>query len=153
MEMLKRKDESKFEEIGSVNSQYNEARNEIAKLQEQIHVINTDNIKLRTALVTTEMRYDDLGREFKMYKSNLEQAHEAKLLVKNSELEQARKCLRLIEKERDEWREKEESLRNDLYFLKEINIKSHEITRTEYEQKLQDLRLEHCKTLELLSSA
>jgi hypothetical protein len=32
--MLKSKDESKYEELGSVNSLYNEARNEIEKLRE-----------------------------------------------------------------------------------------------------------------------
>lgn len=153
IEMLQKRDEAKSEEVGSANSLYNQARNEITRLQEQIHVINTDNVKLRTALSTTELRYDDLGREFKMFKSSMEQAHEAKMLMRNSELQEARESLKAIERERDEWRAKEEQLRNDLYFLKEVNVKSHEITRVEYEQKLQELRQEHCKTLELLSSA
>lgn len=34
IQMLKSKDESKYEELGSVNSLYNEARNEIEKLRE-----------------------------------------------------------------------------------------------------------------------
>ena len=130
--MLKTKDESKYQELTNANSLYNEARNEISKLQESIHIVNTDNVKLRTALVTTELRYDDLTREYKMHRANLEQAHEAKLLVKLSELQEARDSLRALERERDEWRANEETLRNDLYFLKEINVKSHEITRNEY---------------------
>lgn len=77
-------------------------------------MINTENVKLRTALATTEMRYEDLGREFRMHRTNMDQAHEAKMLVKQSEFQEVRDSLRLIERERDEWRAKEESLRNDL---------------------------------------
>ena len=72
IEMLKKRDDSKTEEMSSANSLYNHAREEIAKLQEQIHIINTDNLKLRTALATTEMRYDDLGREFKLFRTSME---------------------------------------------------------------------------------
>ena len=75
------------------------------------------------------------------------------MLVKQSELQEARESLRAIERERDEWRAKEEQLRDDLYFLKEINVKSHEITKAECEKRIHELQQEHCKTLELLSKA
>lgn len=85
-----------------------------------------------------------------MYKVNIERANSAKLFTKESELLEIRDKLIQLEKERDQWKAKEETLRNDLFFLKEVNMKSHEITRTEYERKLSDLKIEHSKTVTLL---
>jgi hypothetical protein len=64
-----------------------------------------------------------------MYRVNIERAHDARIFTIQSDFIQTRDRVVFLEKERDAWRAKEETLRNDLHFLKEVNIKSHEITR------------------------
>ncbi len=143
MDMLRTKDKSKFDELSNINQMYTDARRECDRLLEVNLNLTTDGVKLRTALSTMEQRFEDLTKEFNMYKINSERANDAKIFVKQSEILESRDKLIQLEKERDSWRAKEESLRNDLLFLKEVNMKSHEITKNEYEQKIKEIKKDH----------
>lgn len=59
MEMIKSKDQVKFEEVSNVNQMYTEARKECDRLLEVNSKLTTDTVKLRTALATIEQRFED----------------------------------------------------------------------------------------------
>lgn len=92
----------------------------------------------------SKMDLDEIDKIDKLNQKNIQEFEKEKYTLQ-AEIVYLRQKVIELEKEAADWRKQVANLENDLHFLTEINVKSHEITKEEFRKKLETLNYDKDK--------
>lgn len=132
--------------IGNYEKKRSESSENFFTLKEKEKNSVKERRRIETKLVNTIQKYENLksqlnhsNEKFRKFKIKTEIEVNKFLCQKDNEIINLQKRLIQTEQERDDFREAEMSLRTELLFLREINLKSHEITKERFDKKSQQV--------------